>query len=119
MAPEFFPLQAVANGEFGGSTSSSNTEMDKSLSTGQDPYDPLAVVGFALKFPQEASSVEGFWKMLLEKRCAMTEWPEDRVNVDAFYHPDNSRRGTVRCCHPSYVKSANIKQRLPFVAAIF
>nr|UPN67558.1 hypothetical protein [Pestalotiopsis sp.] len=49
--------------------------------------DPIAVCGLSLKFPQDGASEKGFWSMLLEKRGAMTEYPPDRVNVDAFYHP--------------------------------
>ena len=35
----------------------------------------IAIIGLSLKFPQEASSAEGFWDMLMGKRCAMTEVP--------------------------------------------
>ena len=58
--------------------------------------DAVAVIGFSLKFPQEATTAESFWKLLDEGRSAMTEFPKDRLNIDAFYHPDSSRRGTVR-----------------------
>ncbi|KAI9842656.1 MAG: Type I Iterative PKS [Sclerophora amabilis] len=57
----------------------------------QDKLEPIAVVGFSLKFPQEATSPESFWGMLTEKRCTMTEWPKERINLDAFYHPDANR----------------------------
>ena len=60
--------------------------------------EPIAVVGFSLKFPQDATSPEAFWKMLMEKRCSMTEWPRERLNLDAFYHPDSSRPDTVLLC---------------------
>ena len=33
--------------------------------------------------------------MMLEKRCAMTEMPKDRENIDAFYHSDANRSDTV------------------------
>ena len=58
--------------------------------------DAIAVIGFSLKFPQEATNAESFWNLLDEGRSAMTEFPKDRLNIDAFYHPDSSRRGTVR-----------------------
>ncbi len=58
--------------------------------------EPIAVVGFSLKFPQEAISPDSFWEMLAEKRCAMTEWPKDRINLEAFYHADSNRMDTVR-----------------------
>lgn len=56
---------------------------------------PLAVVGFSLKFPQDATSTESFWKMMMEGRCAMTEIPEDRMNLNSFFSADASRRDTV------------------------
>ena len=74
---------------------SSGTKLEDPTSIHREPYEPLAVVGLAIKFPQEATSVANFWRMLLEKRCAMTEWPGNRLNIDAFHHPDPSRRGTV------------------------
>lgn len=52
---------------------------------------PLAVIGMSFRFPQEATSATEFWKMLLEKRCASTETPPDRFNIDAHYHPDRNR----------------------------
>ncbi|KAI9692404.1 MAG: Type I Iterative PKS [Bathelium mastoideum] len=61
----------------------------------QGNHEPLAVTGFAFKLPAEATSVEDFWRILLEKRCVMTEFPPDRVNIDAFYHPDTTRPDTV------------------------
>ena len=61
----------------------------------EDVIEPIAVIGFSLKFPQEATSPEAFWSMLLERRCAMTEWPSDRLNLEAFYHADKNRNDTV------------------------
>ncbi|KAI0870487.1 beta-ketoacyl synthase [Hypoxylon argillaceum] len=60
-----------------------------------DLLEPLAIVGLLLKFPQDATSPDEFWKMILEKRCAMTEFPSDRFNIDAFYGLDNSRADTI------------------------
>jgi len=57
--------------------------------------EPIAVIGMSLKFPQEATSPEAFWDMLYEGRCAMTEFPPDRFNIDAFYDKENSGTGTV------------------------
>ena len=62
----------------------------------EDILKPIAIVGFSLKFPQEATSPEAFWEMLVERRCSMTEWPKERLNLDAFYHPDRDRPDTVK-----------------------
>ena len=79
-------------------SSASNTPPSTSSEIDGDEVDPIAVVGLSLKFPQEATTAEAFWEMLDNGRSAMTEFPSDRLNVDAFYHPDSSRRGTVRNC---------------------
>ncbi|TEY78486.1 hypothetical protein BOTCAL_0048g00120 [Botryotinia calthae] len=57
-----------------------------------DLIEPIAIVGLSLKFPQDATSPEAFWKMMAEKRHGMKEFPTDRMNVNAFYHPNNTRR---------------------------
>jgi hypothetical protein len=61
----------------------------------EQPFQPLAIVGFSLRFPQDATSPETFWKMLVEARCAMTEFPSDRLAIDSFYHPDTTRTDSV------------------------
>ena len=101
------------------SIKSSERKLEDPKSLHGEPYESLAVVGLAIKFPQEATSVEKFWRMLLEKRCAMTEWPTDRLNIDAFHHPDPSRRGTVGS--PKYGNFTVLKayHRLHFVEATF
>ena len=62
----------------------------------EDALEPVAVVGIALRFPQDANNVEGFWQMLLEGRSALTDIPPDRWNIDAFYHENPDRHDTVR-----------------------
>ena len=64
-------------------------------SSDQDILEPLAVVGLSLKFPQDATSPESLWNMLMEGRCAMREVPEDRWNLASFYHPDGERKDCV------------------------
>lgn len=59
-----------------------------------DEFDPIVICGFSLKFPQEATSAEAFWKMMVEKRCAMTEFPPNRLNANGF-HQGRKRLQTV------------------------
>ena len=65
----------------------------------QDTDEPIAICGLSLKFPQEAISVEAFWEMLVEKRTAMTEFPKDRLNIDAFYDPNRQNTLCTRGGH--------------------
>ncbi|KAL2793731.1 polyketide synthase [Aspergillus keveii] len=57
----------------------------------EDILTPLAIVGLSFKFPQDATSPEGFWDILEAGRCTSTEFPASRMNIDAHYHPDRSR----------------------------
>ncbi|KAI9714017.1 MAG: polyketide synthase [Bogoriella megaspora] len=64
-----------------------------------DSDEAIAIIGYALKFPQDATSPEGFWQMLSEGRSAMTDWPKDRLNTDGFYHPRKRDAMSARGAH--------------------
>lgn len=51
----------------------------------------IAICGFSVKFPQDATSSEAFWNMMLQKRCAMTDFPAEYLNPDGFYEGQRSR----------------------------
>ncbi|KAL9073303.1 MAG: hypothetical protein Q9157_004798 [Trypethelium eluteriae] len=88
--------------------------------------DAIAVIGFSLKYPQDGHSPSCFWRMLLEKKTAMTEWPKDRLSLDAFYHRDDHRpekvniyRGVYHSCK-AYVPGAHfVKEDLGVFDAQF
>lgn len=56
----------------------------------------IAVVGIGCRFPGGASSPEKLWDMVAQKRSARREIPSERFNIDAFYHPNADKNGTVR-----------------------
>nr|ALQ32864.1 putative polyketide synthase [Fusarium gaditjirri] len=56
---------------------------------------PIAVVGMGLRLPDEATSAEGLWEMLIGKKSARRETPPDRFNINAFSHPDADKNGTI------------------------
>ena len=60
-----------------------------------DKIEPLAIIGLAAKFPQDAATTEKFWEFLLRARSAMSQFPKERSNAEAFYHPDQEHGGTV------------------------
>ncbi|KAL8730919.1 MAG: hypothetical protein Q9181_004491 [Wetmoreana brouardii] len=59
--------------------------------------DDVAVIGIGCRFPGEAKSPIEFYEMLLQKRSGWREVPEDRFNVDSFWHPSYERHGTIVC----------------------
>ena len=85
----------------------------------QNYREPLAITGLAFELPEEATSVQNFWRILLEQRCVMTEFPEDRVNIDAFYSADSTRPDTVILLSIIVMQLLTICDRFLFVEAIF
>ena len=61
----------------------------------QDKLEPIAVVGISFGFPQNATSSEAFWDILMKKGNTGTEFPPERLSTDQLYHPDPNRRGQV------------------------
>ena len=55
----------------------------------------IAVIGLGLRFPGEASSPEKLWDVLAEGKSQWSEFPEDRLNIDGYYHPGGDRQGSV------------------------
>ena len=56
---------------------------------------PIAVVGIGCRFPGDASSPDKLWELLCEGKSALKTMPADRLNIDAFYHPQAERNGSV------------------------
>lgn len=65
-----------------------------------DASEPIAIVGLATRFPQQATSTEGLWEILLQARSTWSPIPKERFNADAFYHPDPDHGGTVSLDRP-------------------
>ena len=85
----------------GGESWANSGSCRPSFANTEDKLEPIAVIGFSIKFPQEAVSPESFWDMLTEARSAMTDFPKDRFNLNSFYHPDANRHDTVSESCPS------------------
>jgi hypothetical protein len=60
-----------------------------------DVVEPIAVIGLATRFPQEATSTQALWELLLHARSTWSTIPKERFNADAFFHPDPEHGGTV------------------------
>ncbi len=54
--------------------------------------DAIAVVGLSCRFPG-APSVDALWALLAHGRDGITEVPEERWDIDAFYDPDPAAPG--------------------------
>ncbi|KAL6703832.1 hypothetical protein ACN47E_009051 [Coniothyrium glycines] len=58
--------------------------------------EPIAIIGFAHKLPQNITTAEEMWQMLMERRSTMTEVPSNRWNVGGYHKEHGTRAGTVK-----------------------
>jgi hypothetical protein len=57
--------------------------------------EPMAIIGMACQFPQEAENPEKFWTLLVEGKSAMTEFPQEKLDINSHYHPDPAHGSSV------------------------
>ncbi|RYP52695.1 hypothetical protein DL768_002202 [Monosporascus sp. mg162] len=70
----------------------------------QDPVMPVAIIGIAGRFPGDAENPQKLWDMVSAGRSALCDIPEDRFNVDGYYHPHNERQGTLNVKKAHFMK---------------
>ena len=93
------------------SRSSSQSSHDSSSATSAQSIDiepptraddPTTIVGLACRLPG-AQSPSTLWENLVKQRDLQRKIPENRFNVDAFYHPEGAHKGTV-CQSPTAIE---------------
>ncbi|KAF2464420.1 polyketide synthase-like protein [Lindgomyces ingoldianus] len=60
---------------------------------------PLAIVGMSCRMPGAVASLEDFWEMLTNSKDGYKEFPSDRFNWKAFYHPNQARKDSIHVNH--------------------
>ncbi|KLJ07412.1 hypothetical protein EMPG_17105 [Blastomyces silverae] len=70
----------------------------------QGNLEPIAVIGLAIRFPGDAVAPGSFWRMIMEKKCCAKKIPENRMNIDAFHHPDPNRLDTTHITTGHFVE---------------
>ncbi len=60
-----------------------------------NPLDAIAVIGFSIRFPQDATCEEALWDIMIQKKNTATTFPVERMAISSIYHPDPNRRGQV------------------------
>ncbi|KAL2867458.1 type I polyketide synthase [Aspergillus lucknowensis] len=57
--------------------------------------EPIAIVGMGCRLPGGIRSPQDLWKLLTEERSGQSDVPPSRWNIDAFYHPNGQRPGSM------------------------
>lgn len=57
--------------------------------------DPSVIVGLACRVPG-ANTPSKLWENIAEQRDVQQKMPKERLNVDGFFHPEPTHKGTVR-----------------------
>ncbi|OAQ57609.1 polyketide synthase [Pochonia chlamydosporia 170] len=65
---------------------------------------PIAIIGMAGRFPGDAENPMKLWDMIAEGRSALCDIPENRFNINAYYHPNNERQGTINVRKAHFMK---------------
>ncbi|KAK4675878.1 putative Hybrid PKS-NRPS biosynthetic cluster [Podospora pseudoanserina] len=65
----------------------------------QTPYEPIAIVGTACRFPGPSTSPSKLWSLLASPTDIQTVIPPSRFNTEAFHHPVGSHHGTTNVRH--------------------
>ena len=77
-----------------------------------NPQEPMAIVGMAMRLPGGVRTTESFWDMLINKRDGRCRVPADRYNVDAFYSAA-LKRGTVKTQHGYFLDDVDLRDLDP------
>jgi len=69
--------------------------------------EPIAIVGFGLRFPGGAHDEFSLWQILAQGVNTVTEIPGDRWNVDDYYDPDPDKPGKMYTRHGAYLSGVD------------
>src|SRR3712207_3340052 len=90
----------------------SHPENDTALLPGHEigsghPREPIAIIGMGCRLPGGANDPAQFWRLLTDGVDAITEVPEDRWHVRAFYDPDPATPGKTYAARGGFIRGVD------------
>ncbi|KLU89210.1 hypothetical protein MAPG_08184, partial [Magnaporthiopsis poae ATCC 64411] len=107
MAPFLDANENVGSGPYGppssssrdssgvGTAMTSDTDGPELDSPAPQGPEPIAIIGMGCRLPGGASTPSKLWDLLEAGKSAQGRLPRDRYNMDAFYHPNSDRPGSM------------------------
>ena len=74
-------------------TTTSSLSDDECTASARAPGS-VGIIGMACRLPG-ARNPSQLWENIVQKKDLQKKMPADRFNIDAFYHPEGSNKGTV------------------------
>ncbi|KAI4212601.1 MAG: hypothetical protein LQ351_004673 [Letrouitia transgressa] len=71
--------------------------------------EPVAIIGMGCRWPGDSESPSELWDFLQARKDAYSKFPKERINADAFYHPNGDRPGSFKTEGGCFLKS-DVKQ---------
>ncbi len=86
-----------------------NAEFSRTLLPLPLQFEPIAIIGMAMRLPGRVHNAEDFWDLLTQKRSGICDVPKDRFNINGFYH-STGKRGTISQNRGYYLDDVEIRQ---------
>ncbi|KAL2751982.1 hypothetical protein ACRALDRAFT_1045166, partial [Sodiomyces alcalophilus JCM 7366] len=72
-------------------------------------FEPVAIIGMAMRLPGRVRNETDFWNLLSAKRSGLCDVPRDRFNMDGFYDPSGTA-GTIPINKGYFLEDVDIQQ---------
>ncbi|RYP42065.1 hypothetical protein DL767_000577 [Monosporascus sp. MG133] len=76
---------------------------------GPMPFEPVAIIGMAMRLPGRVRNETDFWNLLSGKKSGLCDVPKDRFNIHGFYDPAG-KAGTIPINWGYFLEDVDIQQ---------
>ncbi|KAG6358653.1 hypothetical protein INS49_012171 [Diaporthe citri] len=84
------------------------------MPTGTTVFEPVAIIGMAMRLPGRVHNDTDFWDFLSQKKSGLVDVPKNRFNIDGFYDP-SGKPGTIPINRGFFLDDTEVEQFDPSV----